>query len=92
MTFDPPIRISLPIECEQYLLKYVYFDCTNPRQYLENDKLIDILYSSEYYQNEIDAYKSERIIVPNVSTEYDAEREYCFMCLSPNKERIFDYQ
>lgn len=76
MTFDPPLRISLPIECEEYLLKYVYFDCTNPRQYLDNHRLISKLYSPEYYQNEIDAYKSERIAVPNVSTEYDAEREY----------------
>lgn len=76
MILDPPLLISMPIECENYLLKYVYFDCTNPQQFVAGDKIVSELYSPEYYQNEINAYKSERLVVPNVSTKYDAEREY----------------
>ena len=47
-------------------------------QITNNCKKIEYLNCPEYYENEINAYKSERITMPNVSAKYNQEREYMF--------------
>ena len=81
MSLDPPLIIEIPEVHMNYLRDYVY-DLILPNEkqgYIDSwDKKIEYLNCPEYYENEINAYKSERITMPNVSAKYNQEREYMF--------------
>lgn len=42
----------------------------------DEQNTVKVLNCPEFYENEVNTYKAERIVMPNVSTKYNQEREY----------------
>ena len=79
MPLDPPLIIEIPEVHMNYLRDYE-FDLLLPEyreSYIYDEQnTVKVLNCPEFYENEVNTYKAERIVMPNVSTKYNQEREY----------------